>query len=143
MLSRKAIVNGLLVGIFVFSTGLCNSVRAADWRQWRGPQRDGKSTQGNLLKSWPTGGPKLLWSVQGLGKGYASLAISKGTVYTTGMVDGQGFLFAYDLNGRPKWRKTYGPEWAGDRPGSHSTPTVDGDRVYVISAMGSVVCFRG
>jgi outer membrane protein assembly factor BamB len=144
MLSRKAVVNGLLVGIFVFSTGLCNNaVQAVDWRQWRGPHRDGKSTERHLLKSWPTGGPKLLWSVQGLGKGYASLAISKGTVYTTGMIDGQGFIFAYDLNGRLKWRKTYGPEWSGSRPGSHCTPTVDGDRVYVISALGSVVCFSG
>jgi hypothetical protein len=41
-----------------------------DWPQWRGPKRDGLSTETGLLKQWPSGGPKLLWNVEGLGSGY-------------------------------------------------------------------------
>ncbi len=142
MLSRKIVVKSLFVAIFLFSMGLSNTLQAADWPQFRGPHRDGKSTETKLLKSWPAEGPELLWSVEGLGRGYASAAISKGMVYTTGMIDGQGFLFAYDLNGQFKWKKPYGPEWTGDRPGSRGTPTVDGDRIYLISAMGRLICFN-
>ncbi len=44
----------------------------ADWPQFRGPRRDGKSLEDNLLKVWPEGGPRLLWTADGLGEGYGS-----------------------------------------------------------------------
>lgn len=113
------------------------------WAQFRGPNRDGKSAETGLLKKWPEGGPKLLWSVEGiLGIGFSSVAVVDGYVYTTGMVgeDNQGMLFAFDLEGNPKWQKPYGPEWTGSRKGVRTTPTVDGDRLYVISGYAKVVC---
>jgi outer membrane protein assembly factor BamB len=75
--------------------------------------------------------------------GFSSVAVADGYVYTTGMVgkDKQGIIFAYDLEGAPKWNKSYGPGWSGSHPGTRTTPTVDGDRLYVISGYGNLVCF--
>jgi len=90
-----------------------------DWPGFRGAGRDGKSTETGLLKSWPKGGPKLLWSVKGLGK---------------------GCLFAYDQAGKRLWRRPYGPEYTGRFPGTRCTPTIDGARVYVTSGEGVAAC---
>lgn len=120
-----------------------------DWPQWRGPNRDGKSAETLLLKKWPAAGPKLLWSAEGLGKGFASVAVADGVVYATGMKEatrgtqkGQtGVLFAFDLEGNPKWLAPYGREWDGQHPGSRCIPTVDGELVYVMSGRGTLACF--
>jgi outer membrane protein assembly factor BamB len=114
---------------------------AADWPQFRGPERTGKSTETGLLQQWPKDGPKMLWSAEGLGVGWSSLAVVEGTIYTTGMVNKQGILFALDVKGNPKWQRTYGPEWTGSFPGVRSTPTVDGERIYVLSGNCEVYCF--
>ena len=113
-----------------------------NWPQFRGPNRDGKSTETGLMKKWPEGGPKILWSIEGLGIGFSSVAISRGFVYTTGMIDGEGFLFAYDIEGNLKWKESYGPEWTRSYKGTRTTPTVDGERVYVFSGTGNMVCFK-
>ena len=132
-----------LVGLALCLIGTSyNSVaEAADWPQWRGPNRDGKSSETGLLKKWPEGGPKLLWSIEGLGTGFSTVSVADGLLYTTGMVGKEGILFAYDLQGNPKWKKPYGSEWRGSSPGVRTTPTVDQDRVYVMSGHGRVVCF--
>ena len=113
-----------------------------DWPQFRGPNRDGKSAETGLLKKWPEGGPEMLWSVGGLGIGFSSVAVAGGFVYTTGMINGEGFLFAYDIAGNLKWKESYGPEWTGSYKGTRTTPTVDGQRIYVFSGTGIMVCFN-
>lgn len=115
---------------------------AADAPQFRGPERDGLFADTGLLKSWPDSGPAQVWSVDGLGKGYASVASVGGVLYTTGMLeDNQGFLFAIDGTGKVKWKAAYGPEVPGGQaPGSRATPTVDGDRIYVLSGTGTLYC---
>jgi len=115
--------------------------RGDDWPQFRGPNRDGKSAETGLLKTWPKGGPELLWSVDGLGIGFSSVAVAGGFVYTTGMIDGEGFLFAFDLAGNLKWKESYGPEWTGSYKGVRTTPTVDDSRVYMFSGTGVMACF--
>src|SRR5437899_134650 len=57
---------------------------ASDWPQFRGPNRDGVSTETGLLKDWPAGGPRLVWKTTGLGKGYSTVAIAGGRIYTLG-----------------------------------------------------------
>ena len=52
------------------------AAQSGDWPQWRGPNRDGISTEKGLLKQWPTNGPPLVWKATGAGNGYSSLAIS-------------------------------------------------------------------
>jgi len=115
--------------------------RGDDWAQWRGPNRDGRSAETGLLATWPEGGPKRLWTADGLGDGFGSLAVADGMIYTTGIVDGVGTVSAVGIDGRRAWRKPYGPEWTRSHPGTRTTPTVDGGRVYVMSALGKLVCF--
>jgi len=119
--------------------GLC---LGDEWPQFRGPCRDGKSAETGLLKEWPQDGPRLLWSVEGLGIGFSSVAVADGFVCTTGMLDGEGFLFAYDISGNLKWKESYGPEWTGSYRGTRTTPTVDGDRAYMFSGTGVMACFN-
>ncbi len=118
----------------------CSTVVAVDWPQFRGPTRDGHSPETGLMKKWPEGGPKELWSFEGLGKGYASVAVADGIVYTTGVVGSDGILFAFDLDGDLKWKVKYGPGWKGSSPGTRTTPTIDGDRLYLMSGMGRIAC---
>ena len=60
-----------------------------DWNTWRGPNRDGKSPSTGLLKSWPEEGPNKLWEFNELGRGFSTVAISDGVIYTTGDVGGE------------------------------------------------------
>jgi outer membrane protein assembly factor BamB len=53
---------------------------AADWPQWRGPDRDNISTETGLLRTWPAGGPKVLWETS-VAQGYAGVAIKNGLAY--------------------------------------------------------------
>ena len=50
-------------------------MRAADWPQWRGPQRTGISSETGLVRDWPTEGPKLVWLSDKVGSGYSTPAV--------------------------------------------------------------------
>ncbi|MFO7973832.1 MAG: PQQ-binding-like beta-propeller repeat protein [Candidatus Hydrogenedentota bacterium] len=115
----------------------------ADSPRFRGPNRDGKFPETGLLKEWPEDGPPIVWAANGIGEGYASPSIVGDTVYVPGMQDGQGVLFVLDLAGNIKGRHPYGPETTTKQaPGPRSTPTIDGDRLYLISGLGLVTCFQ-
>jgi outer membrane protein assembly factor BamB len=122
--------------------GVISTAGAADWPQFRGPGRDGTSAETGLMKQWPKGGPAELWSCAGLGMGYSSVAVVDGVVYTCGMIRGQGYLFAIDSQGKIKYKVDYGPEWnkAGNSPGTRTTPTLDGERLYLMSGQGRIAC---
>jgi outer membrane protein assembly factor BamB len=125
----------LIIGVHVFL-----SFAKID-SQWRGPNRDGVYPNEKLLKMWPTAGPKLLWAADGLGQGFSSAAVTANRVYITGMIAGKGWLFAFDMNGKQVWKSSYGPEWDGSHPGARTTPTVVGNRIYLMSAEGRCFCF--
>jgi outer membrane protein assembly factor BamB len=111
---------------------------APEWPQWRGPNRDGVSTEKGLLQKWAPAGPPLAWKASGLGKGLASVAISAGRIYTMGKRKGAQVLLALDLrDGREVWAAVV-REKGGEDP--HSTPTTDGERVYAIGPQGDLVC---
>ncbi len=130
------------VGITLLFVGLgCSVAFGQTDAQWRGPNRDGVYPGESLLKTWPEEGPKEMWSVEGLGKGYSSVAVTADRVYLTGMTGGEGFLFAFDTDGKLVWKASYGREWNGSRPGARTTPTVVGNRIYLMSARGQAVCF--
>ena len=133
-------VRGRLLFACLVLAGTCGS--SADWPQWRGLNRDGKSPETGLREEWPADGLKPLWTVEGLGQGFSAVAVAGGCVYVTGMVgdDHEGVLFAFDLAGNPRWRTVYGPEWHKSYPGARCTPAVDRDRLYVLSGMGRLVC---
>jgi len=129
-----------VAGATVASAAAAATADAHEWPGWRGPNRDGKSPDTGLLKEWPPEGPKLLWKAENIGKGYSSVAVSRGLVYITGDADGMLRLFAFGLDGKEQWRVDVEPTWRGDHPGARATPTIDGGKLYLETAAGLVAC---
>jgi outer membrane protein assembly factor BamB len=141
MKAKNCRIHKFILAIIVFSfTLLSFESFAEDWPQWRGLERNGISGESNLLKSWPEDGPDLLWSKEGLGDGFSSISVSKGRIYITGVVDGEEMMTAMDLKGNVQWQTIYGDYWEDSYSDARSTPTVDGDQIFVISGMGKLVC---
>jgi outer membrane protein assembly factor BamB len=118
-----------------------------DSPQWRGIHRDATSPETGLLKEWPKQGPPLAWKATGLGDGYAEVSVADGRVFTLGerraadKPKGSVETFAIALDeatGRELWATRIGA--AHGDGGPRSTPTVDGDRIYVLSPNGDLVC---
>lgn len=128
----------ILIFLFLLIT---TSLFAQIDSQWRGENRDGKYNNEKLLKSWPADGPALLTTLEGLGIGYSSPAVTEDRIYITGTEDKTGYLFAFDLSGKQLWKKAYAKEWDARYPGSRVTPTVTGGKVYISSSLGQVFCF--
>jgi outer membrane protein assembly factor BamB len=135
----------MVVFLLVVVIALAAAVHGGDCPRFRGVAGDGVFPETGLLKQWPEGGPKLAWSVKGLGLGYSSAVIADRTVYVTGMDDQkQGVLFAFNLDGSPKWKTTYGPELEKRGPavaGTRGTPTIDGDRVFLMTGFAKLITF--
>lgn len=117
-----------------------------EWAQWRGPNRDGRSSETGLLKQWPEGGPALLWKATGLGSGFSSVSISGNQIFTTGDKDGACYAHALNLeDGKLLWSTKIGkagaPGW-GNFAGPRSTPTIDGERIYVLGQYGELLCLN-
>jgi outer membrane protein assembly factor BamB len=139
MKTQGSIINQIIISIILFIS--VNEV-FAQWPQWRGPVRDGISSETNLLKVWPLEGPKLVWSVGKLGDGFSSVAIQNQVAYTIGKRDSVEIITAIDMNGTIKWQKPFGrASMEKDWPQSRSTPTVYKNKVYAISVCGDIACF--
>ena len=117
---------------------------SSDWPQWRGPDRSGISPETGLLRTWPKGGPAAVWNVADLGAGYGSVAVAGDRVYVQGMRNRQSMVTSLArADGRVLWSRALGQAGSNDRgPGPRSTPTVDGDRLYVLTENGHLACLR-
>jgi outer membrane protein assembly factor BamB len=130
-----AAVNGLLAA----------AAGAADWPQWRGPQRDGISQETGLLKEWPATGPRLVWEAKEIGSGYSTPAVVGERIYlisNTG-TDDEFALVLSVADGKKIWSThlgKVGPNQGQQYPGSRSTPTVDGNHVYALGSDGDLAC---
>lgn len=120
----------------------CLTAGAGDSPQFRGPNRDGVFGEQGLLKAWPEGGPSVAWIAKDLGKGYSTVSVVQGKIYTTGMLeDEMGYLFILGANGTVEKKIPYGKETQEKQaPGSRSTPTIDGNCAYLMSALGVLYC---
>jgi outer membrane protein assembly factor BamB len=132
--------------IVLFVVLISSVALAADWGQWRGPNRDGCSTETGLLAAWPKDGPALAWKATGIGAGFSTVAIAGERIYTTGEKGDSDFVHCLDLNGgKILWSAKYGksgaPGWGGFT-GPRGTPTVDGEMLYVIGQYGEVACLK-
>ena len=118
-------------------------VGAADWPQWRGPDRNGISRETSWLAEWPDEGPPILWKGR-VGLGFSSMVIGDGRLYTIGHADETDTVFCFDaLTGKVLWKHSY-PAELGDKyyeGGTTGTPTIDGNRVFTLSRWGDLFCF--
>jgi outer membrane protein assembly factor BamB len=128
--------------------GLTLVAMAADWPQWRGPERTGISQERNLLAEWPAGGPPLRWRVDSAGDGYGTPAVAGGLLYVIGNKGvEEEFLNAYaTADGKLVWTYKLGkvgnPDQQPPYPSSRSTPTVDQGTLYALSSDGDLVSLR-
>jgi len=110
---------------------------STNWPQFRGPGRDGVSAATGLLQSWPESGPEECWR-RPLGEGFSAITVAGGGLFTL-FADAEHEL-AVRLDprtGEEVWRTAIGPRF--DEPlgnGPRSTPTWDGERLYVLSSTG-------
>jgi outer membrane protein assembly factor BamB len=114
-----------------------------DWPQWRGPRRDGVSTETGLLSDWPEKGPPEVWRVKG-GSGYSAVVVNGGRTFTMVREDNQEIVVCWDAaTGKERWRFPYDcPYSNGQGSGPRSTPAVDGDLIYTVGATGLFHCLE-
>jgi outer membrane protein assembly factor BamB len=121
---------------------------ADDWPQWRGPQRDGISHETGLLKEWPKDGPKLLWQVKDIGRGYSTPSVVSDKLY---LLANEGldneFVEALSVkDGKRLWSTRLGkvgsPDQQPNFPAARSTPTVDGKVLYALGSDGDLACLE-
>jgi len=115
----------------------------SDWSTFRGPNRDGLSTEKGLLKEWPTGGPPLAWKAKGLGLGAASVIVTGDKVITTGDYDNTCHLIAMSVSdGKRAWATEMWPAWVDPKwlHGPRAVPSTDGSIVIATNPNGDVLC---
>jgi len=132
--------NAVALVLLVVLSSVTLPVGAADWPQWRGPDRDGKSAETGLLQEWPESGPPVAWKASGIGAGYSSVSVAQGRIFTMGdLADGQYVFALAEKDGSPLWKTRVGVVHEHKYPGPRCTPTVDGDRIYVMTTEGDVI----
>ena len=122
---------------------LSGFIKAQKINEWRPENRTGVSAETGLMKSWPDGGPELLWSNLELAKGYSSPSFGENTIYITGLSETSDILYALDMKGKILWKTVMGRAWNGATPESRATPTVEGNKVYTCSGYGDLACIDG
>jgi outer membrane protein assembly factor BamB len=111
------------------------------WPDFRGPHRDGRSTE-TIRTDWPADGLPQLWK-QPIGLGYASFVVADGRAFTIEQRRRQEVVAAYDVeSGRELWTTAWDGEFVeamgGDGP--RATPTYHDGRLYALGALGEFRC---
>lgn len=109
---------------------------------WRGSDRSGIYNESDLLKVWPSSGPSLLWEANEIGTGYSSVTVTDDAIYITGRKGDNDVLTAFTQDGKKKWESSYGKSSDSNYPDTRGTPTYSDGRLFLISGMGDMVCFR-
>jgi outer membrane protein assembly factor BamB len=125
----------------------CFGAYAADWPQWRGPERNGISQETGLLKEWPKEGPPVLWVQKDIGYGYSTPSVVGDRLYllsNTGMEN--EFVQALDVkDGKQIWSTRLGkvgPNQMANYAAARSTPTVEGAALYALGSDGDLACLE-
>ncbi|NOT62330.1 MAG: PQQ-like beta-propeller repeat protein [Acidobacteria bacterium] len=135
----------LLSLLFALAYSISHTTAAeADWPQWRGPLRNGLSPDTGLLKQWPANGPATAWKISGLGEGYGSVSMRGDRLLVQGTSGTASVVFCLNrADGKTIWQAALGPKGAQDRGnGPRGTPTIDGDKVYVLTENGDLAALR-
>lgn len=118
-----------------------------DWPQWQGPDRSAISKETGLLKEWPKEGPPFAWKIKGLGGGDSAPSIAAGRIYGMSHRGADEFVWALsEKDGKEVWAvriaSAHPTSWPQSKEGPSCTPTVDGDRLYVMGLAGNVACLQ-
>ena len=139
MRSRALLLAGLVPVL-----SLATSSTFADWPHWRGPDRNGVSTETGWQDKWPADGPKVAWKAN-VGLGFSSFVVADGRVVTMGHADEKDTVFCFDaLTGKPLWKHSY-PSDLGDKffdGGTTGSPTIAGGNVFTLNRWGDVFCLN-
>src|SRR3977135_3543028 len=141
MIRTKTTIH-LLVASSLFSSAL-----AEDWPQWQGPSRTAHSKEAGLRKEWPKDGPPLAWKIKALGGGDSGPSIAAGRIYGMSHRGSDEIVWALsEKDGEEIWAVRIAPaqprNWPQSKEGPSATPTVDGDRLYVMGLAGNVACLQ-
>jgi outer membrane protein assembly factor BamB len=133
-------LNKLFISVFVLTVFVAN-LKAQDWPQYLGPHRNSISDQKGILRTWPTTGPEVLWSVN-VGIGYGGPVVKDGKVYLLDRDDKVGDqMRCFDLSsGKELWNFSYDAPGTVMFPGSRSVPCIDGNHVYSCGPYGHLYC---
>jgi len=112
-----------------------------EWFQFLGPNRNGVSPEKGLLRKWPAGGPKVLWTID-VGPGFGGAAIRDGKAYILDRAgDEQDVLRVLDVaTGKEEWRYAYDAPGHASHHGSRSTPAVDDKYIFTVGLFGHFHC---
>ncbi|WP_428307581.1 PQQ-binding-like beta-propeller repeat protein [Lacipirellula sp.] len=121
------------------------TLRADDWPQWGGPQRDIVWREANVVEKLPAGKLPRMWSSP-IGAGYAGPAVAEGRVFVTDRLAEENLerVLCFDAaDGKPLWKHSYDAAYGISYPlGPRATPTVDGELVYTLGAVGHLLCLK-
>ena len=134
------------------------TTHGADWPQYHGPNVNGVTDEAISLTDWSDGKARQVWEIA-TPNGFSSFAVAGGKVFTLVSRKGAGdtiheTCLALDAKtGMEKWAAELGAaqyDGGGDSgakenqggDGPRSTPSVDGDRIYVLDAHLTLYCFK-
>jgi outer membrane protein assembly factor BamB len=134
-----------LASLLLSGAALAAAAQAFDWPQWQGPDRNAISKETGLLKEWPKDGPPLAWKNTHLGGGYSAPSIAAGKIYGMSRRGDDEVVWALaEADGKELWATPIGhppaQRMSQGQEGPGCTPTVDGERIYVISNGGELAC---
>ena len=132
------------------------TVRADDWPQWLGPNRDSVWAESGIIDSFPKDGAKVLWRAKVSG-GYGGPAVvggkvylmdyvtdadNKGEIYERPSFKGQERVLCFSADkGEKLWEHKYDCTYTISFPnGPRVTPTVVDGKVYTVGAEGNLFC---
>ncbi len=130
----------------LFAVVLCLSSSlafAGDWPQFLGLNRNGISSEKNLIDTFPETGPKELWRIKA-GVGMSAVSISDGKAVTLFQSGGKQRVIAVDAkSGKTLWTSAVAPQYRNQMGnGPRATPTIDGEMVYVFTGEGILVALK-
>ena len=118
---------------------------AEDWPEWRGKGRLGVWSETGILDTFPSSGLAATWRTP-IHAGYSAPVVAGGRVFVTDsrrVKANQAIERAVALDettGQILWTHEWDTNYSGLQlvyaTGPRAAPTVDGDRVYVLGAMG-------
>ncbi|MCE9565671.1 MAG: PQQ-like beta-propeller repeat protein [Planctomycetes bacterium] len=127
-----------------FALTLTVTLSAADWPQFRGPNRDGISKETGLLKTWPKEGPPKLWTAKNLGEGFGTPSVADGKIFGMGTRDEKDGVWALkESDGSELWFTPFDDvRKPNQNNGPSGTPTFHDGKVYSISSKGKIACLE-